>query len=300
MINSSTPPPPPSRWRLVDLEPLHGGVSGATVLRGRLTGCGDDRRVVIKHTDRLEAEVLELLAALDEPLFPRLLDVSDAGDMVWLMIDFHRGRPAGISAGLSEQVHRAIGRMHAHFADRPGLFPADAERIGKPFLLRTLTSFGPDQLAAAGDRLSTAARRTGTELMQRLADDESYLTFGRRLDRTVLHGDLYGLNVLLPTEHEAALVIDWNVARIGPAMFDVAMTAPYDSDARRAHDAGWVEVTGRAPDSHQDQLAHAWCSSMINIGYAGVVAVRSSPDEGERMIFDAVEAADRWSSLLGC
>ncbi len=41
---------------------------------------------------------------------------------------------------------------------------------------------------------------------------------------TFRHGDFYGLNVHLAGPDEASpLLIDWNCARVGPAMFDVAM-----------------------------------------------------------------------------
>jgi hypothetical protein len=90
------------------------------------------------------------------------------------------------------------------------------------------------------------------------------------------------------------LIIDWNAARVGPAMFDVAMTAPYDGPARRAHDAGWQEVTGELPDPEADRAAHAWAETLINSAFAGVVAHRAGPDEAARMIVRAEAAYERF------
>lgn len=36
---------------------------------------------------------------------------------------------------------------------------------------------------------------------------------------------------------------------------------------------------------------------MINIGYAGVVALRSSRSDGEQMIIDAIAHAEHWRTL---
>lgn len=297
----TTGPQPPADGNLSELQPLEGGVSGATTLRGS----ADGRSVVVKYTDRRELDVLRYLAELDDPIFPRLLDSCGDDDPVWIMINYHHGPPAGIIAGLSEEVHRSIGRLHAHVANRhprsPGArgLPGDLEVIDEAFLGRMLTSFGPDQLHAARDLLGERLSRTASELMRGLAADRSFMTAGERFGSTLIHGDLYGLNVLLPSPTDPLpLVIDWNTARYGPPMFDVAMTAPYDSDARRAATAGWAEITGQPPDPGLEELSHAWCFTMLNIGYSGVVAWRSSAADAEKMIIDAEESASRFATLL--
>lgn len=286
---------PPEHWRLSQLAPLEGGVSGATVLRGLAAG----RPVVAKYTDRRERDVLRLLADLDEPLFPRLLDSHGDDDPLWILIGYHEGPPAGISADLTVDVHTAIGRMHGRFAGRRSALPADLELIDSGFLRRMLTSFGPDQLIKARELIGERLFRTASQLMERLAADLRFMTAGELFPSTMLHGDLYGLNVLLPTPSDPLpLVIDWNTARYGPAMFDVAMTAPYDSAARRAASDGWAAVTGSRPQRQLEELSHAWCSTMLNVGYSGVVAWRSSAADAEKMIIDAERDADRFTRLL--
>ncbi|SDS08488.1 aminoglycoside phosphotransferase family protein [Microlunatus soli] len=291
----SAGPPPPAEWKLSDLRPLEGGVSGATVLRGLSAG----RPVVAKYTDRCERDVLRLLADLDEPLFPRLLDSHGEGDPLWIMINYHTGAAAGIAAGLTEQVHAAVGRMHGRFVGRRAELPADIELIDRDFLRRMLTSFGPEQLIKARDLLGERLVGRASALMRRLAADPRFMNAGELFPSTLLHGDLYGLNVLLPGPGDPLpLVIDWNTARYGPAMFDVAMTAPYDSEARRAAGDGWTAVTGHRPAPAREELSHAWCSTMLNLGYSGVVAWRSSAADAEQMIIEAERGADRFATLL--
>ncbi|HEY9290234.1 MAG TPA: aminoglycoside phosphotransferase family protein [Microlunatus sp.] len=279
------------------LTALEGGVSDASVWRGRL----DDREVVIKRTSGAEIAVVQLIMELGESMLPRLLfsGVDDLGP--WMVLPFHPGKPAGITAGLPAEVHRCIGRLHAHFMSRVGELPLDLERLDETFVDRALTEFGPAVLQRAESLLSIDARLRAVDLLEELAADPVFRSTGALLPATLLHGDLYGMNVILPTPHRNTgtepLIIDWNAARVGPAMFDVAMSADYDSASRRAHHEGWREVAGRLPDEHETQLAHAWSSALINIMYAGVVAVRASADAGVAMIAVAERSAARFNSL---
>ncbi|MBO0811328.1 MAG: aminoglycoside phosphotransferase family protein [Microlunatus sp.] len=269
---------------LTDVRPLTGGVSGATVVRARWS----DRDVVVKRTSRSELVALRLFAELGEPLLPRLLasGTDEAGP--WVVIPFHHGQPVDIMAELPDPVHRCLGRLHARFAGNTARLGDDLEVIDSAFLERALTEFGPEQLGRARSVLGPASYARASRLLDRLAGDTRFRAAVEQFTPTVVHGDLYGLNVLQPAGPESEpLIIDWNAARVGPAMFDVAMTSDYDSPARRAHDRGWAEIAGSPPDPDENAQAHAWSSALINAMYAGTVAIRSSGPDAVGMIVKA-------------
>jgi len=131
-----------------------------------------------------------------------------------------------------------------------------------------------------------------------LAADSDFVTSSAEFTPTVLHGDLYGLNVLRASGPDSLpLIIDWNAARIGPAMFDAAMSSSYDSPALRAHDQGWAEVAGAPPEQAESRLSHAWSSALINAMYAGTVAIRSSAPDAAQMIMTGEQAAESFRRL---
>ncbi|WP_188896974.1 aminoglycoside phosphotransferase family protein [Microlunatus endophyticus] len=279
--------PGPGDLELSDVLPLSGGVSGSEVARARLSG----QDVVVKRTSHSELVALRLFADLDEPMLPVLLasGIDDRGP--WIVIPFHSGEPVGIMGEAPDIVHRCIGRLHASFVGRTSGLAGDLEPIDEEFVRRALTEFGPDQLRRARGVLREQLFTRASHLLDRLATDADFGSCVAGFTPTVLHGDLYGLNVLRSTgPGSVPLIIDWNAARIGPAMFDTAMTSAYDSSARRAHDQGWAEIAGASPDESENRVAHAWSSALINAMYAGTVAVRSSARDAEQMIMIAEES----------
>lgn len=274
--------------------PLSGGVSGSTVWRARWDG----RDVVAKRTSESELVALRLFADLDEPMLPELLasGVDESGP--WVLIPYHEGGPFGITDELPDGVHRCMGRLHAVFAGDIGRLQNDLEPIDGEFLSRALTEFGPDQLRRAQPMMGDALFHRASSLLHRLREDRHFWEQVDHFAPTLLHGDLYGLNVLGPgADGTGPVIIDWNSARIGPAMFDVAMTSAYDSAARRAHDQGWADVAGTLPDRAENELAHAWSTALINAMYAGTVAVRASVPAAASMIEAGEAAAETFSRL---
>jgi aminoglycoside phosphotransferase (APT) family kinase protein len=277
-------------------RPLTGGVASPSVVRADWSG----QDVVVKRTSRSELAVLQLFADLDEPMLPRLLasGVDDAGP--WIVTVFHPGRPVDLMGELPAEAHRCMGRVHARFHCRATGITDDLDVVYRGFVHRALAGFGIEQLERARPVIGESLYDRGARLLAELAADEEFCTAVADFTPTLLHGDLYGSNVLQPTDQESSpLIIDWGAARIGPAMFDVAMTSSYDSAARRAHDDGWAEIAGSAPDPGENELAHAWSEVMIRAIFAGTVAVRSSVADGEQMIIGAETAVTGFRRLRG-
>ncbi|HEY6740608.1 MAG TPA: phosphotransferase, partial [Actinopolymorphaceae bacterium] len=69
------------------------------------------------------------------------------------------------------------------------------------------------------------------------------------LPATLLHGDVYGRNVLVPAEPGLPpRLIDWGSARIGPAMPDVALSAAEDSRGVAAYLRAWERLSDETVD----------------------------------------------------
>ncbi|WP_195909130.1 aminoglycoside phosphotransferase family protein [Microlunatus sp. Gsoil 973] len=275
-------------------RPLAGGVASPSVVRADWSG----RDVVVKRTSPAELAVLRLFADLDEPMLPRLLASGVDGGGPWIVIPFHDGRAVDLMGEPPAEVHHRMGRLHARFHGRTDRLADALEVIDPAFVRRGLAEFGTEQLRRARDVIGESLYARGCRLLAALADDEAFCAAADGFDRTLLHGDLYGLNVLQPSGREPLpLIIDWGAARIGPAMFDVAMTTGYDSAGRRAHDRGWAEISGAEPDPEENELAHAWSTALISAMFAGTVAARSSAADGEQLIIAAEDSVQRFRRL---
>ena len=275
---------------------MTGGVSGSWVVRAPWSG----REVVVKRTTRSEQVVLRLFADLHEPSLPELLasGADEAGP--WVVMPYYDGVSVDIMGELPVAAHCCMGRLHARFAGRTTELADDLEAIDSELVRRALTEFGPDQLERARAAIGEALYARASCLLADLAHDVDFCIAVENFSSTLLHGDLYGLNVLQPHGPDGSpMILDWNAARIGPPMFDVAMTSAYDSPGRRAHDQGWAKITGAPPDAGENELAHAWSTALINAMYAGTVAIRSTPQDCDLMITTA-EAALQTFRRLRC
>lgn len=149
-------------------------------------------------------------------------------------------------------------------------------------LHQALTDFLPASLVAlppssAGDEFRTCAAAQAEQLLA----DHAFLGAVETFPATMLHGDLYGLNVLREPSG-ALMVIDWNTARIGPGMFDIAMSgASASSPLLNAYLAERARLGGgqRAFDVELN-----WALTLINTMFAGVVAQRGSIHDAHAML----------------
>lgn len=268
---SSVPPPD---CGAIGLAPLTGGVSGAAVWQAVLDG----ERVVVKRVAARERVALHLLTGvppLRGAVVPPLLAAGRDALGDWVVTPFYDGAVAGLLATPPLPVFETLGHLHASY--RGHALPQELERLDEDFVVNALTRFAPDAWLVAAPLLPPRARRTALALTEAMLVDASFLRAGTELPATLLHGDVYGGNVLLPTgDRPVPVLLDWGCARVGPAMFDVAMTAPWNSEERRAHAEAWAEVAGGRPDQAEQRLAHAWARALTCLVFAPVVAARAA------------------------
>ncbi len=286
----------PQGLHLRDPRELTGGHSGATTWRATL----DAHDVVVKRTDAVEAQVLEALAALDDSHIPPLLHsgVDESGQ--WIVIPFHPGKTAGVMGGLPLDLHRTMGRIHGYFANNRYALPDPMEDVAVHFVQGGLGKFAPESLAAARPLMGEALFARATALARELRESALFNEVGRAFPSTLTHADLYGENVILADpDHgmDTPWVIDWNSARLGPAMFDVAMTAAFDTPERRAHDEGYLAAAGHTRDEAESRLEHVWSTALIYALYSGVIAQRGSVDACRQGIERGERAFELFTSL---
>lgn len=193
----------------------------------------DGRRVVAKGgpAPKLEADMLDALRAAGVPA-PRVLAVDD----VLLVMEErpNRGTPAGAWSDLGH----VLSRLHATVGERYGW---DADYAYGPVALPNATT--DDWSAFWGERrLLAHADRLPADLARRVAALVAHLP--QRLPAhpqpSLLHGDLWGGNVLVDGDRVSALIDP--ACYFGHGEVDLAMLTLFDRPDARFFDAYPAEV----------------------------------------------------------
>lgn len=284
---------------VLDRTPLDGGVSGVSVERiavrigGTEAGAaGASVAVVVKRASRREIDALTLLAGLDEPAIPRLLASGRDADGDWMAIPWFPGTPLGLTTEAPAAVGELMARVHARFLDTPSRWPSTLTRIDSAYVTHALTDFLPGTLEALPPVAGvTELRSRALSAAERLLADRAFRAAAESFPTTVLHGDLYGMNVLRDPSG-AVLVIDWT-GRIGPATFDIAMgTSSIASPAYLAYLAERTRIGGTQPQLARE---YDWSRTLVSTMYAGAVAGRGSVLDGLEMLQIADAAYARFT-----
>jgi len=291
---------PHSALQVVGRVALDGGLASALVERVDLVLTMDDGRwrrvdLVVKRTDEAEVQALRVLAEVGEDAIPQLIATGHDGLSNWIVIPFYDGEIVGPMGEPPPSAYEVIARVHSRFLASAADLPACFERVDSGFCAGSLGDFA--QRAVTESRAQIGAHPIldrAAALARRFASDADLVDGPNRFPWTLLHGDLYGMNVLRASvTHRSPVLLDWNCARVGPAMFDVAMGVGRDSAAHGAYAASWEHATGHTLDRVQAATGYAWASALVNATFAGVVARRGSPaaaasmlDEAERALAD--------------
>jgi aminoglycoside phosphotransferase (APT) family kinase protein len=282
--------------RVVDRVPLLGGVASQLVervsLRVRLDAGGEHGiDVVVKRTGDAEVRALGLLAGMAENAIPELIATGHDERGRWIVVPFYDGEVVGLMSEPPPTVYEVMARVHVQFLGADALTSC-FERIDPEFCRTSLDDFA--QGAAAGSRIEMGAHPVldrAASLARRFARDADLIDGPNRFPHTLLHGDLYGMNVLRPSRtRETPVLLDWDSARVGPAMFDVAMGVGPDSAAHAAYAAAWERASGSELDTVEAATGYAWASALVNATFAGVVARRGSPAAAASMLDEAERA----------
>ena len=297
---------------LVAEERISSRVHRVTLTRGRRSS------LVVKRVDRAAARKTDLLSSRWLPAVglkdrgpPLLADVPGIGGSVWQVFEDlgdcallpDRPQPGGLEAAthLVAQLHLAsaghdlLPEWIDALGDLDENFYADwVERAARALETIEAPRLSSDRLALR-DRLS---RRVDA-----LLEEEPGRT--RRLREagwpvTLLHGDLWPQNVLLPPHRDdqrRARLIDWDQAGVGPVVYDLStfisrFSPPVRIPALRLYrravrTAGW-----RLPDPADLNYAfetaeHARLASCL-------ISPAEAAGEGADWGFEDLKEVDRW------
>lgn len=258
---------------------------------------GDIVEVVAKRATPGELAVLSCLDVVD-PVFPPLIDsgVDEGGP--WIVVPFEGGGVIGWTAEPPASVYAALARLHLRHLGRTDELSAEIPRVDEGFLRSSFTGFAAAGVATAARRGPHAVYDRALELLGRFAEDERLLLGLAVLPVTLIHGDVYGDNVIAADPPAAGVprLIDWGSARVGPPMLDVVMAGR--RAGRLAYQDAWASVAGTPMDEWLAATGEAWATAVNNATFVGATAERSV-DVAEFLLDEAEEAIDRLGRQLG-
>jgi fructosamine-3-kinase len=231
-----------ARWPVLAGRPITVLGGGLRTLNARV---GADRvvRIALAPETKLRKEASLLRLVRSDVRVPDVIDADEAA----LLLEFvpHVELPASIEA--ARAVGRAAAAIHRHRYTASGELD-DGLRVTNPFrgALDGLRAWGDTALAgAAGRRLGDDAGR-----ITRLWDREEALLRSVSARPCLLHADFKPANVKWLPERRDVLVLDWEFAWAGPALFDLGQFlrwgAPEPFVAALA--AAYAEAGGDLPD----------------------------------------------------
>jgi aminoglycoside phosphotransferase (APT) family kinase protein len=277
---------------------LKGGATAPVVERVEIayTTGGQSGRVdvVAKRATRGEAAALDSLDVVD-PVFPELIDSGTDEDGPWIVVPFEAGGVIGWTVEPPAVVYAALARLHLRHLGRVDELPAEIPEVDEPFLRSAFTGFAQGGIARAAQLGPQAVFDRALEMLARFAEDERLILGLEALPSTLIHGDVYGDNVIAAGLEDAPRLIDWGSARVGPAMLDVVMAARRGGVT--AYKEAWAAKAGTPMDAWLAATGEAWATAVSNATFVGAAAERSV-EVAELLVEEAEEAIERLGQLL--
>lgn len=244
--------------------------------------------IVAKRCWPAEPIAMQLIRRVaDTPAFPELIDSGIDENGPWIVMPFYPGETQPAHGEPPQIVYECLARMHATFEN--AALPSQIPRFDRGWCRRALAENTPADIRRLDDR-SFADR--ALRLVSTWAESPLLARGFDVLPKTLLHGDVYGLNVRIGPD---VRLIDWGSVRVGPAMLDVAMAAGPDSAGLRAYVNAWP---GPPLESTIVDVGHAWATMVCTGMFVGAVAQRLGTDRASEMLDAGVTAYQRLAQLL--
>lgn len=300
---------------LVAEERLTSRVRRVTLARSRRSS------LVVKRVDRVAARKTDLLnsrwlpaVGLQDRGTPLLASAPGHGDSVWQVFEDLGDcalLPDRSGPGDLEAATHLVAQLHVAFA-------------GHGLLLEWIDEFGALDEHFYADWVRRAARALETVGSSNLSPERLALRdrLKRRVDAlleeepartrrlreagwpvTLLHGDLWPQNVLLPSRRDGprARLIDWDQAGAGPVVYDLStFISRLSSHVRipvlRLYGRAVRAVGWRLPDlaALNDAFETAECARLASC----LISPAETAGEGADWTFEDLRAVDRWFAAL--
>lgn len=291
------------------------------VIRATLIG-GDRSSLVVKRVRRARARKTSLLSSrwlpavgLEDRGPPLLASGPGPGGAVWQVFEdlgdceLLRDPPEAADV---EAASRLVARFHLAFAGN-GLLSECRDELGElgarfygdwlGGAARALETIDPSDLLpdrlALRDRLSRRLEGLRAEEPERT---RHLLEIGGPV--TLLHGDLWPQNVLLPQARDrrlAARLIDWDHAVVGPVVYDLSTLIPRLSPrvrnlALRAYESALGSAGRRLPGPAELNEAFK-TTEFARLAYC-LIPLAESAGEGRDWAYEELGDVDRWFAAL--
>jgi aminoglycoside phosphotransferase (APT) family kinase protein len=284
---------------------LAGGVGSPLVERVEVTAVRSSGRrdrfdVVAKRASSAEVIALAEIAAVPcAEAFPELIDAGTDESGPWVVTPFYPGSTLTWDAEIPTAVFASLARLHYRHLGTASALPVELRRVDEEFCREALTDFAPSGIRDAQRTDPHPVHDRALDLLDRWSRDDRIYAGLDVLPTTLLHGDVYGLNVVVADDDGAPpRLIDWGSARVGPIMLDVALSATRSSAGFSEYLRAWEEVAGCPMDPWQADAGHSWATAISNAMFVGTVAERFGPTYAEEMLDQCEAALDRFGQLL--
>lgn len=284
-------------------RPLVGGwssplVERVEVLAAKRSGHCERHDLVVKRATHAEVLALREVAAVpDAEAFPELIDDGCDEDGHWVVMPYYPGAPLAANSELPDAVYASLARLHVRHLGRTTELPPEYARIDFRFCADTLGGFAVSGIRQAQRVRPHPVYTRALEVLPQWADDPRMRAGVELLPATLLHGDVYGANVLVDAGGPPRLV-DWGNARVGPPMFDVAMSADIGSVGFAAYLRAWEAASGEPMDPWEAEAGHAWTTALSHAMFVGTVAEKLGPEAADAMLLGAEAGLRRFGELL--
>ena len=252
------------------------GKQGLSVFRVSARIADIEYRWIAKRTTAEEAAALTLLHEAQIRSVPEMLAHSGSTEEHLVLMPEYPGHHGDFGDALPKAIVECLAQIHEHFLlSAPGLPRTDRLSLENLFEY----SLGSLEIYA-----SSNARRQLSRVKDSL---DSFASAARMFPQTLVHWDVHPGNIILSSDE--SVLIDWGLARMGPAMIDLANVVPWDSPDFRAYVEACERLSGRNFDREAGLAEYNWCRAITQLKYLPFAAKFGSSADVERMAEAAVE-----------
>jgi hypothetical protein len=183
--------------------PWQAGVGSPLVERVEVTAVrapgGRDRfEVVAKRASSAEVIALHEIATVRAAnAFPELIDAGTDESGPWAVTPFYPGSTLPWDAEVPEAVFASLARLHYRYLGRSSRLPVDLPRVDEIFCRDALMDFAPSWIRDDQRKNPHPVHDRALDLLYRWFHDERIHVGLHVLPATLLHGDVYGQNVVV-------------------------------------------------------------------------------------------------------
>ena len=239
---------------------------------------GTQHSWIAKLTTRGEIIALRLLADAGIANVPTVLAEDRLSDHQYLLMPKYPGVHGDFGDPVPEKILHTLAQIHYRFLDRQvDLKPTDRDSLSRLFQYT---------FADAGS-YPVNCRKKIEQIREAV---ETFATIATGLPQTLVHWDVHPGNIL--ADGKDAWIIDWESARLGPGLIDLANLVKWDTPDFQTYIAAYESFSGK-PFNHERKLVeYKWCRAITQVKYVPFAAKFLKPAQTESMVDSVIDYLD--------